>query len=418
MFKSYFSTYEQNNLNDKIESILQKYLKHYFILILITTITGIFYNYFSHHSYKMGDWLINYQGGMVRRGFIGEISYQLALITHINPGIYIAVFQIVLYSTFLVFSYLLLRGQRALLPYSILILSPFIFTFHINDLLGGYRKEIIYIAILALITYFATTTKEKQFEKIFYITLLLYPAVILSHEMLAIFLPYLLAIYFLTIQINFKKIILIFLLLVPSAISFLISLKYLGSEHHIEIISRALINVNYEVSTSGAISFLTKSTTYGIKIVPENLYKNYYLPYIIPILIAIIAYIPLYKKLFSIMHNKLVLMLVLTSIIGSTPLFLVAIDWGRFIYIHLVSVFFLLLLPSKTSDVQFLWFSNRFNKKNVIAFLVIYSLFWHIPHAGSVFVKTFRQPNFIAIVIPYANLIRCYYRYLKSRGKH
>ncbi len=184
-----------NLSNENIERLLRKILPYYFALIFITTVAGALHGYLTHHTWKIGDWLINYQGGMVRRGLLGELIYQLAHFSHINPGYYVLLFQILFYAAFFFFSYLLLKRQHALLPYAILIFSPFIFTFQINDLYGGYRKEVIYFAVLAFITWSAKTSEYKIFERMFYITLLLYPAVILTHEMLAIFLPYLLVVY-------------------------------------------------------------------------------------------------------------------------------------------------------------------------------------------------------------------------------
>ena len=95
------------------------------------------------------------------------------------------------------------------MPYAFLIFSPYIFTFQINDLAGGFRKEIIFFAILSFIVWSATVKEHKIFEKFFYITLLIYPAVILTHEMLIILMPYLLVVYVMTTKLTKEKFFLI-----------------------------------------------------------------------------------------------------------------------------------------------------------------------------------------------------------------
>ena len=129
---------------NRIEHVIRRSLPYFFALVLLATLAGAMYGYVTHNPWLLGDWLINYQGGMIRRGFLGEVIYQLAHFTHINPGIYAVAFQIFFYIIFFVFSFALLKRQHSLLPYAFLIFSPFIFTFQINGLTGGFRKEIIY----------------------------------------------------------------------------------------------------------------------------------------------------------------------------------------------------------------------------------------------------------------------------------
>jgi len=400
-----------NNYQQKIDVLLHKYLKSYFIAIFITTIIAAFYGYLINHQWKIGDWLINYQGGMIRRGLLGELVYQLSCITDINPGIYILVLQVLLYGSFLFFSYLLLKKQRNLLPYSILIVSPFIFTFQINDLVGGFRKEIIYIALLAFITWVVNVKDKKSFEKYFYVTLLFYPAIILTHEMLAIFLPYLLVVYVSVITITKRNMLLISLLLLLNIFSFLTAMQYSGEANQIKEILNSLSNANYVIG-EGAITWLSNSTSFGINRVVEKLATDNYIFYFLNIILASVAFIPLYQKIQDITKNKLTLLLIITSILGSAGVFLVAIDWGRFIYIHLVSIFFLLFIPVPNRNLSYSWFLKGLSKKNIIIFFVAYSLFWSIPHAGSVLKKTFRQPNFISFLAPYFKVTKYYIKTL------
>ena len=86
---------------DNVEKVLQKILPYFFSLVFITTMVGALSGYLEHNSWKIGDWLINYQGGFVRRGLLGELIYQVSFFTHIDPGLYVIIFQICFYAIFL-----------------------------------------------------------------------------------------------------------------------------------------------------------------------------------------------------------------------------------------------------------------------------------------------------------------------------
>lgn len=300
----------------------------------------------------------------------------------------------------------MLKKQVKLLPFSLLILSPFVFTFQVNDLLGGYRKEIIYIAILAFITWSANFKSHKTFEKIFYLTLLLYPLVILTHEMLAIYLPYIILIYILNTTISPRKLFFIFLALIPSLLSFLYTILNPGNEYQVGKILASLDQLGYSIDGAGAAEWLIKDTSHGISKVIQNIDQNYYILYLINIALAMIAFKPFSQTIEKILMNRLSLLLILSSIIGSLALFTVAVDWGRFIYIHLVSFFFMLFTPISEKQAYPEFFLNKLTKKQLIAFFTAYSLLWHIPHAGSVFKKTFTRPNFIAYFAPIVKTTR------------
>ena len=405
--------------SNNVEKILQKSLPYFFILVFITTIAGALSGYVEHNSWKMGDWLINYQGGMVRRGLLGEMLYQLSYLTHINPGLYVVMFQVFFYGIFLFFGYALLRQQRTLLPYAFLIFSPFIFTFQINDLQGGFRKEIIYLALLSFVVWSARNLNPKSFEKIFYVILLLYPIVILTHEMLAIYLPFILVAYVSSITLTKKKFILILILLLPSIISFLAAIHYSGTPTQVAAIFSSIAQENYPL-TGGAISWLDKDSSFGIAHVKEMIKDHNYVYYIFLLPLAALAYIPIYEKLKSITENKLSLVLILISVIGSVGLFIVAIDWGRFIYIPMVSLFLLSFISNQDNEK----YTGHADNKSVTVFVamsfIIYTLFWHIPHCSSpknAFTKNYKQINLVAFAKPYAKLIVYTFPSLKSNFK-
>ena len=390
--------------NENLEIVIRRVLPYFFVLLFLGTLTAACFGYVAHNSWKMGDWLINYQGGMVRRGLLGELIYQLAHITKINPGIYVVLFQMFFFTVFFAFSYVLLKRQDSLLPYALLIFSPYIFTFQINDLAGGFRKEIIFFAILSFIVWSATVRENKSFENFFYITLLVYPAVILTHEMLILFMPYLLVVYVMTTKLTKKKFFRITFLLIPSIFALLVTIYYSEiTTSQVGEIFNSIARENYALN-GGAIAHLDKDVSYLRSVLRDNLSLGLNVPgYVFIAAFSLLAFIPISKKLSLIINNKFSLFLILISLLGTIGLNFFVADWGRSIYINLVSIFILsLMIPQTIENNQAHGVIKSVNIFSIL-FFIIYVFFWHIPHVGSphaAYAKSFRTINVASFPIP------------------
>jgi hypothetical protein len=66
--------------------------------------------YVSQHvrQWTVSDWLINYEGGFVRRGLPGQAAYVIGNLFHMSPAVIVAVFYISLFVWYL-FSVSVLR---------------------------------------------------------------------------------------------------------------------------------------------------------------------------------------------------------------------------------------------------------------------------------------------------------------------
>jgi len=399
----------------KADKLLRQLAFCFLILVFIATVFDAYSGYVGHNVWKMGDWLINYQGGFIRRGLLGETIFQLSRLTHVNPGYYAFLLQILCYAIFFTFSYLLLKKQRSLLPYALLVFSPFIYTFQLNDSQGGYRKEIIFFALLAFIAHAAKRYEHKKFEKLFYASLLLYPLLILTHEMLAVFLPYLLIVYISVTDLSKKNILTVFLLLLPSVTTLLVSIISQVTPNQITEIFNATAREGYALS-GGAIAWLEKPASFGVDQVTQLIHSEHYIIYyVLIILLSALAFIPLRKQLRTIFNNRLSQGLVLISATGTIALVVVALDWGRFIYIHLVSLFLLSLISTTHQDKKPFYeqltgqaiFHGKVSTIMFSLLFMIYTLCWHIPHCCSPapYSHNYHQINAVTYIQPYINTI-------------
>ena len=360
--------------------------KIYFIFIfllvsfLLTSITS--YELYKHkEAFTIGDWLINYQGGFVRRGLLGEVIINLSYLTNLNPGLITSYTHMLFYFLFFLFSFLAINQQNNLKNHWILIFSPFLFYFQIFDFYGGFRKEIIFFSIFAFLVWSFNKFEEKTIDKIFFTTLVFYSFLILSHEIFIFFLPYILVAYLLKVEIEKKRLIYLTLCSLPSLICFVFSILNPGDREIVEKIFLSLENQNYKMS-GGAIEWLMEDRNHGINTVKEYIEKfNYVSKYSVIILLSLLAYYPLREIFKKIAEKKINLIMFFLPLFGTFLISYMAVDWGRFIYINLVSIFFISLIKIDSYQNQKIIFSWYL----LVPLSIIYFSFWQIPHCCNFF---------------------------------
>lgn len=332
------------------------------------------------NGWVMGDWLINYQGGFVRRGLLGEGVFRLAGFSGYNPGLLVLWLHSFLYSVYFLFAYLSLLQQKSLRLYWLLIFSPFIFYFQVFDGQGGYRKEIIFFALLAFLVWVANKWKTEAVEGIFVVVLLLYPLVILTHEMLAVFLPYLLIVYCYRIPLTLKRSAYLIPLLSLSVGAFVVTLKYHGDHTVVQAIQHSLQAAGYTPGY-GAIDWIDKSVADARERLALYLsHYNYYKIYFVTAVLTVLPFIPVFPLVKKILKQKINLLLFVVIIAGTVVLFVTTFDWGRLIYINAVAIFLISLLVTDNEQESGAFASLPF----ILLLALINFSIWHIPHCCGV----------------------------------
>ena len=323
----------------RLETAARRALPFAFGVFLVSGVLDTVHRYRVRDGFAFGDWLINYQGGFVRRGLLGEVIYQLHLTLGGNPGLYVLLLQLALYSVFLVFSFLLLRRQN-LVAYAPLILVPFTFMYHDEV---GFRKEQVFLTFLALSVWLLHTRAVKGAFATFAVLLVLYPAAVLSHEMLLVFLPYLLATYALTGCWNRRqRTTWVIALSCLSAACFSAVLLYgRTAGFGVPRILESLSSAGYPVG--GAIGSLNDSMSAAYTRVKEVYVWGNYANYLPAAALVAAGFFSVRERLRYIASNRICLSLVIASVVLSLPLFAFAHDWGRFIRTHAVALLLLSL---------------------------------------------------------------------------
>ena len=81
------------------------YFKTYLVIIFLLSVLFLSQKFLYPSDWTTSEWLINYQGGFVRRGFIGEIIYRVHEFSGLNLRYLVFYFEIFLLAIFFILIY-------------------------------------------------------------------------------------------------------------------------------------------------------------------------------------------------------------------------------------------------------------------------------------------------------------------------
>jgi hypothetical protein len=373
---------------------LSLYNKIFLLLLTIVTLNYFFFNYriiLRQNAYIAADWLINYQGGFVRRGLIGEIIYT------ISKNINISILNIVFFissSAFFLFIFIFYKCVKNFLKFNYFYLylflpSTLLFTFF--DPLAVGRKESLVLLFISLYTYFLINKQNDNiiFQVILSILLIF---VTLTHEIMFFYLPYIFAIklmYKNTIRINFfflKNLYFEFILFFISLTCIILILLF-SHLHDNNLLCESLLNLNLNKSICGGVITEYKGKQTYFLILEYILAKNYLSTYG---LIIFLNFLPIIFYFFLQKKNKennslrlLYLTLSLICFLFTLPIFLIVNDWGRYLNIHFINhalLFMFILKNNQNYYKQNLKNTPIIKKLSIIIIICFYLGSWFMPH--------------------------------------
>lgn len=360
-------------------------------LIAIVVITFLFqvvkfYSFTLEHSvWQYGDWIINYQGGFVRRGLIGEILFKLYQITFINLDILILVF---VTSIITLNSYFLIRSIKYIYKSYInvlIFLSPgfFLYSMMHSEIIG--RKDILIIFIFGFFIFFEKKINSKNLFLLLNFSIVF---LTLSHSAFLFYMPYLLFLYLLIKfkrkeKINFFEVFftlcLLFLLVV------LIVFNQGTSLHVKEICDSAKSFASHNCTVFGQVQCLTYNfeTYFSEK---SRLGINYFRYSFIYITSLLLVYfflaLKVYKSKFNFNNSYLKkinpLFIFVLLFVPTLPTFVLALDWGRYIFLSYSCSFFIFIYCIKENFLSTNYELN-FKKHVFLAIIIFYSFLWTFP---------------------------------------
>ncbi len=296
------------------------------------------------HEWLLGEWFINYQGGFVRRGLIGEILWQISHWLALDIIKLTIITQITTIIIFVVLVYLLIHQTDASPSTVILLFSPAFLLFMIFTWPHlGVRKEVLFgiLLCLQLLVLRKSTLSSIILPLLTGIGAVL---VILSHEMLVLYLPYLLMATVSHEQGFGRLSRMTSLALLPAIIiAGMIIRAPQADPATINAICASLQTAMprdcTEPNALGSITFLGATTQQGMQFTRSYTTAETTTVYLVTGLLSavpIIVTITTYRLWQYLSRNALAFIGGLwgLSLIATAPLFIVAADYGRFINIH------------------------------------------------------------------------------------
>ena len=187
---------------------MKQYKNLFFLYLTFLLIFILFFLAAVHNSpvnNAMAEWVINYQGGFTRRGFLGEIIFQISLFFDFQLRKTFLVMQIILYVFYFFSIYTLFKKIEFKYYFALAIFSPLFFVFSLSELEALGRKDILLflIFILNFLIYFKFN--NLNYNYIYFIVS--FPLAFLTHEIYIIYVGYFFVFFlFLEKKINFKVI--------------------------------------------------------------------------------------------------------------------------------------------------------------------------------------------------------------------
>ena len=283
-------------------------------------------------KYTFTDWLINYEGGFVRRGLLGQIVFELSKILNIHIKFLILIFQISIYLIYFLLFFLFLSKRETNFFWLLIIFSPISFLYPMAELEALGRKDIFVITFFLIFS----TINYRSLSSLLFSFLLIFTLSCLIHEITFFYIfHYLFVFYvknkiFINQQLNIKHYLVSFL-----SLGILLYLNlYL---HNFVVIDDIVNSYNYENLTalSGSFSHISPAidsvffkTFSNINIVTIARYGFLILISTIPFIYFIKIKSDYENKYFNFQN------IFISNILLSIPLYLLIFDWGRVIYIN------------------------------------------------------------------------------------
>ena len=278
-------------------------------------------------NWGIGEWLINYNGGFIRRGLIGE----LILSTNFERiGLLILTISLQFFFYLIVWLYMFVILYKQSFSWTSIAVTcnPMGICFVGWDEFVLVRKEIIGLAALVILAIY-TNMKHKN-KILLYVFYILFFVAIYSSEVNLTLLPAVLFLFWMNENKNVGKVFFskVILVLVSVAGSLFVSLVYQGNKIMSDAVCLKLVEAGLEPETNcrGSVDVLALDVDSILRHLRDG-----FPAYLLFIFILAFATLPLiYSRSF-----KIYVLLLLFS--GTVPLYLIGWDYGRWIFIFTVS---------------------------------------------------------------------------------
>lgn len=370
------------------------------LLLLFAASVGIgLFSMLYQPAYTVGDWLINYSDGFVRRGLPGEIFLRIAHLVHVPVPWVAVVSAMLLYIVFLAGVYVLAKPLQLTALWCALLFSPAALPFVVlNGLHDGYRKETLLFAALVVTILLLQRGISDTALRVY--LLVAFPAMILSHEAMVICLPY----FFAAVALERRSLesalrITAPAFVVAAALVVLVG-RHAGSTEAAQAICSSVggqwpnlkpgvfpgMDWSHYGLCSGSVAWLSISLDgfhQQMAGARPHLLRAFSLRAVLTALPLVWALRQMYRKDRMVREVRLMAVTALVCFVGSLALFYSTLDWGRWLHMQYVSLLLILLMTARHAPTFLRGVSSRhlstFARVGVPLLTLVYCTCWSLP---------------------------------------
>jgi hypothetical protein len=324
-----------------VKSIKTNENKFFFFYLLFLFFSASIFLFNKHtvgNDSTISEWLINYQGGFTRRGLLGDLAFNLALLFEAKIRFVIFLFQLFFYLTFVILTFNFIKDIKINFLSRLALYTPIFLLFPLGEIESLVRKEtVIFIIFIIFLSLASKKYNEKYCNNyIFFI----FPISFLIWEPVIFFFPF---IFFILYLKNYKKTVAktffkTLIISIPSVIVFLmVILNPLSKVGH-DKMCQELMSL-FQEHCYMSLSLLGSKST-----ILQQFMTSYKIEYIVRyILIIIVGFLPLFilSANSKLRKNKINLLFKFKSfftpliiLLSSAPILFAAMyDWGRVVNI-------------------------------------------------------------------------------------
>jgi len=370
----------------------KKILIYYFLFISIGVVNFLFHKNNVYGDTSISEYLINYSGGMTRRGFLGHFFILLNYFTSISLRSIVLIFQISFHLFFLFYLFkLLVRNEKNLsLVDFFCVFSPLFLIYPLAELESLGRKEILIFLSFVYLVY----SSNKNLKIIFFAySFFILPIITLTWELVVLFYPFYSIVFCLKKKCkSLKDFLVINSIFIPSIlIFFFIWLNPLSFEGH-KIMCNT-INILDPTGPKlgqhgcwGSASMLVTATIYFDTLWLHDKatffnYLRYFIYFIVgffPIFFTLVKAKSQFSNIFILNKVKNSLLIILLLYIPIPLIFIYGLDWGRWINIVFVLTYILFIFLRENKFIKLQAFENyQIGKKTMILLFFLCCLSWN-----------------------------------------
>ena len=379
-------------MNKNLKNNWSNYFQIYVFALIFF---GIFFLYSKHdvgNDSSLSDWLINYEGGFVRRGLIGELITNFSSILSLKLRDSILIFQLVFFLSYYLLIILFCKNLAQNRLIILAIFSPIFILYPVAEIEALGRKELIIFTIFLSYLFFDI----KNFQVQLTYKLLLFPISILTWEPIIFFFSFIFLIDLFVFQIkNFDKKF-FYILFSYFASIFLVMLIYFNPfpiENYNTM--KNFLESEFGEACYMSCGFVGQQSANSFSELYKMFYEKFKFSYALRyLLIIIVGFFPLSflyayskakskKKLFIVSKFKNLFFPFFLALLPSTVLYLIMYDWARVVHISYTFSILTFLYLTKKNLIEFssqkirINFISKLSKKFFILVFLVFSFSWN-----------------------------------------